>query len=167
MKEKFEGIAIKFDTVEQRDHLYDLAKEAELELDSCRTYNNGYFSEADEGAFYGDYDSPSDLPVIHYADFVASLPNSRRISSDLISAIESSMVNPQHNKGDAFIRTATATPTATQPDAVYEFIKSHGLSYELGNAVNFICKANNGKKQALYNAKWYIEKAIEHETKSN
>jgi hypothetical protein len=279
MKEKFEGVAIKFDTVEQRDHLYELAKEAGLEVDWRRAYNIGYFRQSEEGYFYGDYNSLPVLPVVPYADFVSSLPTNRRISSDLISAIESSMVNPPYKEGGDFragnvktdtlselraaiqesydkivayiktlpesekrakitlltnaehgldtakialkilhqnpyffsegkivsstnenfnphsssdtkvigenkkpepfkrggvfitdneaVITVPTTPTSTPSDAVYDFIKSQGLSYELCNAVNFICKANKGKKQALYNAKWYIEKAVEHETKSN
>jgi len=166
MKEKFENVTIKFDTVEQRDHLYDLANEAGLDLFDYPYYEKGFFRKSSDTKYYGQYSSTNKLPVIPYADFVSYIPNNRRISSDLISAIESSMVNPQHNNGEAFIRAAN-TPTAHPADAIYDFINSQGLSYELGNAVNFICKANNGKKQALYNAKWYIEKAIEHETKTN
>jgi hypothetical protein len=48
---------------------------------------------------------------------------------------------------------------------VYDFIKAKGLSYELGNVVKYVARAEwkTDKLEDLRKARWYLDAAIKHE----
>ena len=76
------------------------------------------------------------------------------------------------NPSTKLINSGTLADTVNSPShytvggiETYDFIKAKGLSYELGNVVKYVARAEwkTNKLEDLRKARWYLDAAIKHE----
>jgi len=139
----FEGKAIKYDTIEQLNHLVEIAKGAGLEVKFLDlTLISGCFRKNRNISHYSNYlIEPEDTPI-PYSDFIASLE---------ASPTEFTPIRPAHYESGKI--------------SPLDFIEDKGLNFHLGNALKYIVRA--GKKdpsklvEDLDKAMFYLQRHIE------
>ena len=131
----FENMAVKCNTFDEIQELAKIAEGMGLKVVNKNYFNNlFYFRYNQDCQYYSSWSADGDLPVIPYADFIASLQTADPVN------------RPSHYTSGKI--------------EVIDFIEDQQLGYHLGNVVKYVARA--GKKdpakevQDLEKARWHL-----------
>jgi hypothetical protein len=162
MNNPFEGKAIKFATEQELQHLAELARGYELDVDDldfedeeCR-----YFRINLRDCYRNCANSLNQLPEITYSDFIASLESTEKVMS-LNETLMSELIKLNHTEQpDMVNHPPHYTVNGIE---VIDVIENYKLNYRLGNVVKYVLRSDlkGNRLQDLKKALWYLQREID------